>query len=174
MPGLGESISADQKYIELYKQVLPTVDVAVWIIAAGDRQLTIMQRALQLISIAMDDKYLDRIVFAVNKADIMQPIEWNDRINLPSETQLANLQLFADNVKAKILEVHPSWQGTIITYSALKNYNTKQLLVSMLQAADKRRIWLIKKNMNIASPFENVDPKLKAYALEMLQTKAKK
>lgn len=166
MPGLGESIEADRKNIELYKKILPEVDVAVWIIAAGDRQLALMQYALNMITIAMDDDCLSKVLFAVNKSDIMYPNNWNDKINMPSNDQEINLSGFAETVKKQIKAVVNNWDSKIIVYSALKAYGLQELLLEMLEHAPKKRRWIIDQYADVANFLDNVDPKV----LEMINT----
>ena len=67
MPGIGESISADRRIIEVYKKVYPKVDVIMWVIAAGDRQLAMMQHILLQIAREAGARGLQQLLFAINK-----------------------------------------------------------------------------------------------------------
>lgn len=47
MPGLGEDIDLDKEYEEIYRQVLPEMDVIIWIIQANTRDLAEDQRIIK-------------------------------------------------------------------------------------------------------------------------------
>lgn len=139
MPGLWAGEEETNKHWETYKEVLPTVDCAIWVISAGDRALQGMQNALKTISTFSDADMINRIVFGVNKAEHMHPEDWNDSINLPSNEQQVNLQKFSITVKNAIHEKFPEWQGNIICYSAKKQFRLDELLEQMLMAAAPER-----------------------------------
>lgn len=159
-PGIGESIHADARILEIYKTVYPTVDVILWIIAAGNRQLTIMQRMLLQIEKSSGKSGLNRMVFAINKSDLMYPMNWNNRINMPSNEQNHNLSSFSETVRKRIKEVIPSWEGRIPLYSALKAYNLKELLLTMLEAAPKKRGHILSESTDIDDFLKYVDPSI--------------
>lgn len=140
MPGLWAGEAETQKHWETYKQVLPGVDCAIWIISAGDRALQGMQNALKIISTFLEPDIVNHIVFGVNKSEHMHPEDWNNSINLPSLEQQQNLQMFCRTVKNAILEKFPNWAGKIICYSAKKQFRLDELLEQMLIFAspDKR------------------------------------
>ena len=167
MPGLGESLIADKSHIETYKRVLPEVDVAVWIIEAGGRALSLMQQSLKTISAAMKDKKLERIMFAINKADLMYPNNWNRHTNTPSREQWDNLVQFAKTVERSIKEVVNRWNGEIKIYSALKKYRLEPLLTSMIETAPKQRRWILDEIADVADPLADLDPRVSQIAQQM-------
>lgn len=135
MPGLWASEEENKRHWETYRKVLPTVDCAVWVISAGDRALQGMQSALQTISTFLDHDVVNHIVFAINKAEHMHPENWNTSVNLPSQEQSENLRRFCSTVKNAICEKFPDWNGKIVYYSALKQYQLDALLEQMIIAA---------------------------------------
>jgi predicted GTPase len=168
MPGIGESIQADRQIIDIYKKIYPQVDVIMWIVAAGDRQLAMMQHLLLQIAKETGSSGLQRLVFAINKADVMYPNDWNTRINLPSQEQSQYLQGFSNTVLQRIREIIPKWSGAIPVYSAIKAYNLKELLLTMLQASPKGRGHFLNARSNLDNPLRLVDdPAVKDVAYQM-------
>ncbi len=168
LPGIGESISADSRIIEIYKKVYPTVDVLLWIVPAGNRQLTIMQHMLLQIKQITGRVGINRLVFAINKADIMYPVNWNNRINMPSDEQNQYLINFSETVRNRIREVIPNWKGNIPIYSAIKAYNLNELLLTMLEAAPKTRGYILSENSNLDDFMKYVDPNIRDTAYMLL------
>lgn len=135
MPGLWAGESETIKHWKTYRDILPTVDSAIWIISAGDRALEGMQNALKIISTFSDSELLEHIVFGINKSEHMHPENWDNSINLPSDEQELNLKKFCQTVKKSIREIFPNWNGTIIYYSTKKQFRLEELLEQMLLTA---------------------------------------
>lgn len=157
-PGLGEGLIADKRHWELYKKELPYVDVALWVISAGDRAFGNMITALRKISDICSDKALSRLVFGINKAEHMSPEKWNIRANMPEPNHLNNLIGFQNTVLNAIREIIPKWNGRIETYSAHKRYNLDALLLAILQTVPETRRWKVKATSDVAPWEEFVDP----------------
>ncbi len=135
MPGLWAGEKETLKHWETYRNILPTVDCAIWVISAGDRALQGMQNALKTISDFSGEDIVDRIVFGINKSEHMHPEDWNSSINLPSKEQKENLERFCITVKTAINEKFPKWNGNIVFYSAKKHFRLDELLEQMLICA---------------------------------------
>ena len=133
MPGIGESLKTDNKYIEMYKETLPKADVILWTITAGNRALSWMQRTLQIINEDVGKEYASNILFVINKADIMYPNNWNNDNNCPSEEQEINLLGFKETVIRCIIDIVPDWKGSIEIISALKKYRIENLRQRLLE-----------------------------------------
>ena len=142
MPGLWAGEAESIKHWKTYREVLPTVDSAIWVISAGDRALEGMQNALKIIASFQDSDIINNIVFGVNKAEHMHPEDWNDAVNLPSAEQEKNLEDFCLTVKRAINEIFPNWNGTIRYYSAKKHFRLEEILEQMI---------------NVASPDKKID-----------------
>lgn len=140
MPGLFAGEKESIRHWETYRKVLPTVDCAIWVVSAGDRALEGMQRALEIIGKFPDSNILERIVFAINKAEHMYDEEWDNKVNLPSKVQSYYLEVFCETVRKAIVEKFPDWKGTIKYYSALKHFRLDELLEAMLLTAGSDNI----------------------------------
>ena len=170
LPGIGESIRADKRNLEIYESVFPKVDVIVWIITAEDREFSYMQYCIMRIIEKLGKNSLSRVVFAINKADLMYPNNWDERINMPSEEQLEQLNQFANYTTNLIKEVASNWNGKVLVYSAEKAYGLKELLLSMLKSSKKKdEAWNISKMGNLADPLDLVDPKIREIVQQMAE-----
>lgn len=85
-PGLGEDIELDPVYIKQYKENLPNSDVILWILNARSRAIALDQMYLEHFK-----KFKNRIVFGINQVDLVHPMNWNEKINLPSEEMEENI-----------------------------------------------------------------------------------
>lgn len=135
-PGLAEDIKLDSQYLEMYHQHLPNCDVILYVLAARNR------------AIALDQMYLEKLklfhhnmVFAINQVDLLDPMEWNVRINLPSEHQLSNIQEVVEDRKGK-LESVVGKSITLIPYSSQTGFHLQELFSSLLEACPPDRKWL--------------------------------
>lgn len=156
MPGLGEDIVSDQRHIETYKQILPKVDVIVWTFHADDRAMTPMQQAILALQQSIGNDFINKLVFAINKADAIPPGEsdWNVDSNMPSLQQLQNIKEFELYVASKICQVIPNWRGSIISYSAKRRYRLEQLISAMIEASNTRRRWVLNNRADVSDPME--------------------
>jgi predicted GTPase len=89
-PGLGETLTRDSEYVPLHLEHLPRFDAIIWLLPANDRQLSLIQMFCK--QFADLDGFQDRIIFGLNKADLVEPMEWaKTGANLPSHEQEANI-----------------------------------------------------------------------------------
>lgn len=162
MPGLGEDRFADERHPATYLRVLPSVDVAVWTFHAGDRAMTPMQDALLTLQHRIGPSFIQRLLFAVNKADAIAPgeMDWNTVMNLPSKLQRKNLDDFEAYIREKVQQVAPQWQGEIISYSARRAYRLDQLMTAMVEAAAPARHWVLDDRAAVADFRKYVDPQV--------------
>lgn len=172
MPGLGEDLKADKTHYETYKRVLPHVDVAVWIFHADDRTMTPMQDAITKLKKDIGTNFTKKLVFAVNKADAVAPgeLDWNSRLNLPSDKQKENLLGFQTYVKSKIKHVIPNWNDEIVLYSAKKHFNLDELMLKMIEATAENKRWVLNDLVDMANYLDHVDPELKDYVKHLQST----
>lgn len=171
MPGLGEDIDADIKNMEIYNRILPLVDVVVWTFNAGDRAMTPMQQAIKTLDKEFGSGFVDKLIFAVNKADITAPGEsaWNTTINMPSKEQMGNITEFEKYILEKVKRVLPKWEGTIVTYSAKRRYRLDVLMTNMIEAVPKERRWVLDKVADVADFTEFIDPQYKQFIMNQVK-----
>jgi predicted GTPase len=132
-PGLGEDIRMDSTYIDQYHERLPDCDVILWVLAARNRAVHLDQMYLKEFV-----EYRDRMIFAVNQVDIVHPMNWNERINLPSVDMEHNIE---DIVKDRAEKLGGILGETpkIIAFSAAKGFNLEQLFSMLISAIPQNR-----------------------------------
>ena len=160
MPGLGEDMDADKRHLTTYEKVLPRVDVAVWTFQAADRAMTPMQEALIRLQDGLGPSFLTKLMFAVNKADATAPGEgaWNEKANVPSAQQRANIEEFEQYILEKVRQVAPRLKREVVTYSARKRYRLDVLMTAMISSIDPVRRWVLDQRADVADYRETIDP----------------
>lgn len=97
VPGVGESPERDAEYSELYKRLLPELDIVLWVVKADDRALSIDQTVYK--DCVEPFKSSTPTVFVINQIDKIEPLrEWNVEARLPGPKQ-------SENIKVKIADV---------------------------------------------------------------------
>ncbi|WP_314409233.1 GTPase family protein [Streptomyces sp. DSM 40484] len=159
MPGIGDDIANYRRYLDLYREILPTADAVVWIHAAEDRTVQLVQQALRDL-FGPSPELVGRLVFGLNKADEMGPHDWNTRANLPSELQRAALRDREGAFTRSIAHALPAWRGRAVSYAALHHYNLTALFKEMMYAVPEQRRWVLEQRMDLADFTALVDRKL--------------
>lgn len=173
MPGIGEDIESDKKHYETYKNVLPEVDVIVWIFEAADRVITPIQQALLYLKDTIGSNFAKKLVIAINKADLIYPGEssWNHEFNLPSDEQRQRYGELDQYIREKIYAVLPTWSGNIEIYSATKRYRLEQLMTAIVNAMEQKKKWTLGEKADVASSKELLPKEYQAYIDELLLRK---
>ncbi len=135
-PGLGEDFRLDSKYLELYEQELKKCDVILWIVDARNRAIALDQMYLQRLK-----RFHQNMVFAINQVDLVEPVDWNDKINLPSLEQEKNIEIIKEDRREKITAVLDK-PISIISYSVKKKYQLQELFTALLSACPIERAWI--------------------------------
>ncbi|MTJ55885.1 hypothetical protein FJR38_26100 [Anabaena sp. UHCC 0253] len=80
LPGIGESVSADARYIEDYKQKLLEADVVLWCLHCDNRSVTFdvtaLQKILSSFSAEKQAQLMSKITFVLTKADTLVNPPW--------------------------------------------------------------------------------------------------
>lgn len=164
MPGLGEDILLEDKYLAEYDRLLPEVDVAVWLIDSNNRALAPIQSTI-LHFLECNKSVLSKIVFGVNKVDAIAPGEtrWKTATNLPSREQAKNIEDFKGFVEQGIRNVNPTWTGEVHMYSAKRAFQLQELVTAMIEAIPPERRWVTSERTDTPDPYEQLDPCLRKY-----------
>jgi small GTP-binding protein len=161
MPGLGESLGKREQHLTTYRRVLEDADVALWILDAQYRAVESIQRYLAEELKAINPTIADKMVFALNKVDLVHPADWEPFANLPSAEQKGNIEARIIDIKKKLREALPTWNGNVIGYSALRYYNLNELFLAMLDAMPKGRRWVLTHREALADYLETLDEGLR-------------
>ncbi len=135
-PGLGEDIRNDPIYLKMYHHYLPVCDVILWIISARNRGIALDQQYLKEFS-----KLHEKMVFGLNQVDLVEPMNWNRVINLPSEEMEENIS----EIEMDRLEKLSSFLNSnirMISYSAKLGFNLEQLFALVIDACPANRRWI--------------------------------
>ncbi len=90
VPGIGEDLARHKEYIELYKKLLPELDLVLWVFKGDDRKyMSSLDAYNQLFK---SDKIQCPVLFIINQVDKIEPIEeWYDNGKNLGVTQIKNL-----------------------------------------------------------------------------------
>jgi len=165
MPGLGEDEETDKKHVNTYNRILPQCDVILWIMVANGagRAMTFDQQMLRGVVSKIGNNILDRLVIGVNQADLIEPMNWIENANVPSEKQKEHLNLRIEDIKDKLSRVVEDLsRDRILYYSAKKRYRLVQLFEAMMNACPEEREWVLSGRESIADYRELIDPEILA------------
>ncbi len=137
-PGLGEDVSLDENYLGRYRHHLKDkkCDIVLWIAAARNRALALDQQYLTRLS-----DVLPNVVIGINQVDLVEPLNWNTGINMPSREQDEAIKEIAADRHTKLTKCLRGECRTI-AYSALKYYNLQSLFAACLDASPLDRRWM--------------------------------
>jgi len=131
LPGIGESIALDKKYIELYSEFLNFSDTVVYLLRADQRDLAVDQETFS--RLFATQKQRDKVIIALNSVDKIEPINRSKPFK-PSQSQLENA-----NKKIKsISDYFGISQNKVLYYSATEEYNLDSLMIAIAQNLNAR------------------------------------
>ena len=133
-----------------------------------------VQQAVSELVSKHGDKFSKRVVFAINKADVIAPgeTEWSSLINVPSAEQKKNIIEFEKYIAEKIKRILPEWSGEIVTYSAKRRYHLDILMTAIVATVPEERRWVYGKNADVADFKELIDPKYLSYIEATMRNKS--
>lgn len=123
VPGVGESPERDSEYSDLYKRLLPELDIVLWVIKADDRALSVDQIVYKDCVAPFAEKI--PTVFVINQIDKIEPFrEWDVTGKSPGAKQ-------SENIKNKITDVGRIFEvdlNKIKAVSAAEGYGLSALV----------------------------------------------
>lgn len=129
VPGISETKARNKEYFELYKKLMPELDLVLWVIKADDRAYAEAQEAYEQILKPHSERC--PTVFIINQVDKLNPIrDWNDTLNRPGEKQQVN-------VNQKLIEVSKAFDVStnhITAVSVEMGYNLVTLMDAIVEA----------------------------------------
>jgi predicted GTPase len=167
MPGIGDDMATFEAYREIYLQVMPLADVILWVHPAEDRMIAGVQQALAELVGAQMPQLTERLVFGLNKSDVIQPNDWNTFANVPSEQQLRHLGEREADFSQRIRHALPHWRGQAQAYSAERRYGLTSLFKRLMYAMPPERRWVLEDRMDLADFFELVDRNILKHARKL-------
>lgn len=129
LPGVGESIERDKEYHSLYRNVLPELDLIIWVLKADDRAWSSDEQCYRFLT-EQCGYQPKRFLFVLNQADKIEPChQWDEHNQQPSSEQTANLELKQQAVVTAFKPYHP-----VMVVSAIENYQLTELAEQLIQA----------------------------------------
>lgn len=135
-PGLGEDLARDPIYLKMYNENLSRCDVILWVLTARNRAIALDQMYLKELN-----HYHKKMVFGINQVDLVEPMDWEAKTNLPSQEQEKNINIIKSDRKDKIESIlgRPI---RIIPYSAKHRYNLQELFTAIVESCPENRAWI--------------------------------
>ena len=120
----------------MYEQNLDRCDVVLWVLSARNRAIALDQMYLRQLS-----QFHSRIVLGINQADLVEPMDWVEKYNIPSSQQERNLREIEDDraVKIRAIVGRPL---PVVTYSARRGYQLEKLFTTVLKSCAENRRWI--------------------------------
>jgi hypothetical protein len=106
------------------------------VVAARNRALALDQHYLKLL-----EPDLPQTVIGINQVDLIDPLDWNERLNLPSRVQEARMAEIAADRQGKLGRI-VGGNVTVVAYSALRCYNLQKLFAACVASAPPARRWM--------------------------------
>lgn len=129
LPGVGESLERDKEYHQLYRNLLPELDLIIWVLKADDRAWSSDEQCYRFLT-EQCGYQPSRFLFVLNQADKIEPCrQWDEHNHQPSLEQVANLELKQQAVITAFKPHHP-----VMTVSAVENYQLTELAEQLIQA----------------------------------------
>ncbi|HEB1788359.1 TPA: 50S ribosome-binding GTPase [Escherichia albertii] len=133
IPGVGESASRDKEYEQLYRQLLPKLDLILWVVKGDDRAFSADEHFYNNVLVPTGGK--ERVLFVLNQVDKIEPFrEWDSTLHQPSPAQQINIE----KKEAYLTERFGFMSHPIISVSADENYNIVRLVETMIRALPNR------------------------------------
>lgn len=129
LPGVGKSLERDKEYHSLYRNLLPELDLIIWVLKADDRAWSSDEQCYRFLT-EQCSYQPSRFLFVLNQADKIEPCrQWDELCHQPSIEQAANLKLKQQAVITAFKPHHP-----VMVVSAIENYQLTELAEQLIQA----------------------------------------
>ncbi|WP_394165523.1 GTPase family protein [Neptunomonas phycophila] len=100
VPGVGEDPKRHREYMELYKSLLPELDLVIWAIKSDDRKYATAINVYN--EVILPNIKTCPVIFTITQVDKIEPYrDWDLHNNRPGEKQKINLQAKINDVSSK-------------------------------------------------------------------------
>ncbi|VXD08767.1 conserved hypothetical protein [Enterobacterales bacterium 8AC] len=132
IPGVGENAKRDSEYEKLYRELMPKLDLVLWVIKGDDRAFTADEHFYKNILIPAGGE--GKTLFVLNQVDKIEPYrEWDEENSYPSSRQMKNIAEKKDYISQCFgFTEHP-----IVAVAANEGYNVTHLVEEMVRALPK-------------------------------------
>lgn len=92
LPGVGESLQHEANYQQLYRDLIPTLDLVLWVVKGDDRALSVDEQFYQQVLLPAMEQLQLPVIFIVSQVDKVEPCrEWDWKKNHPGPYQYLNI-----------------------------------------------------------------------------------
>lgn len=134
VPGVGESGERDKEYAELYKKLLPELDLILWVIKGDDRAFSSDEAFYKKLVRPYINDSEKPFFIVINQVDKIEPFrEWDEQNKRPGSKQ-------AHNIEDKRRTVSGFFElplAQVLAVSANERYGLIELVDSMVHALPK-------------------------------------
>ena len=132
IPGVGESAVRDGEYEKLYRELLPKLDLVLWVIKGDDRAFSADEHFYKNVLKPAGGE--EKTLFVLNQVDKIEPFrEWDVQNAQPSPAQKKNILDKKTYITHRLgFTDHP-----VIAVAASEGYNVTQLVEAMVRALPK-------------------------------------
>lgn len=166
VPGVGESSNRDDEYRELYKNLMPELDLILWVLKGDDRAFTSDQNFY--INVVKPELETGKpFFFVLNQVDKIEPFrEWDLQKNEPGKNQNENINYKVSEV-SRYFEVASS---KVIPVSANERYGLVKLIDEIVFSLPPEKLAKFVQNVessNVSSDaIEYVETKTSEYIMK--------
>lgn len=134
LPGVGESISRDDEYRELYRELMPQLDMVLWVLKADDRAFSVEEHFYQGV-FAQYSGPLPPVLWVLNQVDKTEPAEqWNWLSAQPSVSQSEHITQKRQAVARQV----GTAETDILPVSVRGRYHLPRLVEAMITRLPKQ------------------------------------
>ncbi|EML5755696.1 TPA: GTPase [Citrobacter freundii] len=134
LPGVGESISRDDEYRELYRELMPQLDMVLWVLKADDRAFSVEEHFYQGVFTQYSGP-LPPVLWVLNQVDKTEPAEqWNWLSAQPSVSQSEHITQKRQAVARQV----GTAETDILPVSVRGRYHLPRLVEAMITRLPKQ------------------------------------
>lgn len=131
VPGIGEDPKHQEQYTELYKSLVPELDLVLWTIKADDRNYA---SGLDAYKTVFADEEHTPVVFVITQTDKTNDIEdWNHEEYQPGDSQIKNIAVKENDVSRRF-KIPASNIISIAVSKKGRSYNLAELVDLVVEA----------------------------------------
>ncbi|HEK1970273.1 GTPase family protein [Providencia rettgeri] len=152
LPGVGESLERDKEYHQLYRNLLPELDLIIWVLKADDRAWSSDEQCYRFLT-EQCGYQPKRFLFVLNQADKIEPCrQWDEQYHQPSAEQTAHLLLKQKAVITAFKPHHP-----VMTVSAAEGFQLTELAEQLIKALPAQASSGVARQLNSAYRTQSVE-----------------
>jgi len=138
MPGVGESEQRDEEYAALYRQLLPELDLVLWVIKGDDRALSVDERFYQKVVRPLIQVDHLPVVFVLNQVDKIAPNrEWDWLKHSPGPVQARTINAKLASL-CRTFDIPPDQACAV---SAEEGYGLVELVETVVRTLPNEKKW---------------------------------